>query len=149
MLSLTRHSPLTSTSPLDDVFDNFFQGFLRPVRWEGSQAGQQPAQLKMDVLEGDDAYTIHAEMPGVNKDDIQVTINGNQVTISAEINKRHEEKENEKLLRTERYYGKVYRSFALAQEVDENGAEAKYDAGVLELRLPKKAATAAKKITIQ
>lgn len=150
MANLTRYSPLATTplAPFDDVFDNLFQGFLRPMRWEGGQA-LQPSQIRMDVKETDDAYTVHAEIPGVKKDDIQVTIDGSQVTISAEVNKQQEEKDNEKVLRTERYYGKVFRSFTLGQDVDENGAQAKYNNGVLELRLPKKATSSAKKLSIQ
>lgn len=150
MANLTRYSPITTAAlaPFDDVFDNLFQGFLRPMRWEGGQA-LQPSQIRMDVKETDDAYTVHAEIPGVKKDDIQVTIDGSQVTISAEVNKQQEEKDNEKVLRTERYYGKVFRSFTLGQDVDENGAQAKYNNGVLELRLPKKATSSAKKLSIQ
>lgn len=150
MANLTRYSPITTAAlaPFDDVFDNLFQGFLRPMRWEGGQA-LQPSQIRMDVKEADDAYTVHAEIPGVKKDDIQVTIDGSQVTISAEVNKQQEEKDNEKVLRTERYYGKVFRSFTLGQDVDENGAQAKYNNGVLELRLPKKATSSAKKLSIQ
>lgn len=150
MANLTRYSPITTAAlaPFDDVFDNLFQGFLRPMRWESGQA-LQPSQIRMDVKETDDAYTVHAEIPGVKKDDIQVTIDGSQVTISAEVNKQQEEKDNEKVLRTERYYGKVFRSFTLGQDVDENGAQAKYNNGVLELRLPKKATSSAKKLSIQ
>jgi HSP20 family protein len=143
MMNITRYNPVNLTSPLDDVFGDFLHGFLQPVR------ALPQAQIRMDVTETEDAYTVHAEIPGVKKDDIQVTIEGAQVTISAEINKVQDDKDKDRLLRTERYYGNVFRSFTLAQEVDETGAEAKYDAGVLELRLPKKATTAARKLTIQ
>ncbi len=97
---------------------------------------------------------MHAEIPGVEKDNINVTIDGNQITISAEVAKNTEQKGNgeqdkEKVLRTERYYGKVFRTFTLGHDVEEEGAEAKYNAGVLELRLPKKATSTARKLTIQ
>jgi len=85
----------------------------------------------------------------VKKEDINVTINGNQVTISAEVKREREDKQGEKVLRSERYYGKAYRAFSLAQDVDEASAQAKYNEGVLELRLPKKAAVTAKKLSIQ
>jgi len=98
--------------------------------------------------EGDKAYTVHAEMPGVKKEDIHVTIDGNTVSISAEVKKDSEEKEGEKVLRSERYYGKVSRSFGLGQEVDEASASAKFNDGVLELVLPKKAPTASRTLTI-
>jgi HSP20 family protein len=85
----------------------------------------------------------------VKKEDIHVTIEGNQVSISAETKKEKEEKEGEKVLRSERYYGKVYRSFTLGHEVDEATATAKYNEGVLDLTLPKKATSSAKKLAIQ
>jgi len=101
------------------------------------------------VKEDDGAYVVQAEIPGVKKENINVTINGNQVAISAEIKREREDKQGEKVLRSERYYGKVYRAFSLAQDVDEGSAQAKYNEGVLELRLPKKAAVTSKKLAIQ
>ena len=92
---------------------------------------------------------MRAEIPGVKKDDIQVTINGNQVAITAEVKNHQEEKQGEKVLRSERYFGKVHRAFSLAQEVDEAAAQARYTDGVLELRLPKKVVAAARKLSIQ
>ena len=68
-----------------------------------------------------------------------MSIDGNQVSISAEVKSEKEEKQGEKVLRSERYYGKVYRAFSLAQEVDQENAKAKYENGVLELILPKRA----------
>ncbi len=106
-------------------------------------------QARMDVTEDDGAYNVRAEIPGVSKDDISVTIDGNQVAISAEVKHSHEDKQGEKVLRSERFYGKVYRAFSLARDVDEASAQAKYNEGVLELRLPKKAVVSAKKLSIQ
>jgi HSP20 family protein len=132
--------------PIDDTFDDLFRGFfMRPVRFDG----QQEIQLKMDVSEDDKAYTVHAEMPGVKKEDINVSIEGSQVAISAEVKKEKEVKEGEKLLRSERYFGRVYRALTLPQDVDEDTAQAKYDNGVLELVLPKRIAAKARSITIQ
>lgn len=142
MANITRFDPFDITvAPFDDLF----RGFFRPVRFEG-----QPQQMtiKMDVKENDKAYTVHAEIPGVKKEDIDVSVEGNQVTISAEVKKEKEEKEGEKLLRSERYYGKISRSFTLGSDVEDSQSEAKYSDGVLELTLPKKAATAAKKLAI-
>lgn len=137
---------VTRYNPVDDAFDDLFRGFLmRPVRVEG----QTDIQIKMDVKENEKAYTVHAEIPGVRKEDIHVTIDGNQVAISAEIRNEKEVKDGEKLLRSERYYGKVSRAFTLAQDVDEGSAVAKYNDGVLELSLPKKVAVSSKRITIQ
>lgn len=140
MANITRFDPfdISNTDPFDEVF----KGFFRPMRMDSQ------LQIKMDVKEDDKSYTVHAEMPGVNKEDIQVTIDGNQVSISAEVKQQKEEKEGEKVLRSERYYGKVARSFTLGSDVDESKAEAKYLHGVLELVLPKKAATSARKLTV-
>ena len=85
----------------------------------------------------------------MKKEDIHVTIDGNQVAISAEVKKEKEVKEGEKVLRSERYYGKVSRAFTLGQDVDEAAAQAKYANGVLELHLPKKVAPASRKLVIQ
>lgn len=133
-------------NPVDDAFDDLFRGFLmRPVRIEG----QPEVQIRMDVKENDKAYTVHAEIPGVKKDDIHVTIDGAQVSISAEVKSEKDVKEGEKVLRSERYYGKVSRAFTLGQDVDENAAQAKYHDGVLELTLPKKVAAASRRLTVQ
>jgi HSP20 family protein len=136
--------------PLDEAFDDLLRGFfVRPVGFEGSSSQAQPGQFRVDVSEAEHVYTIRAEIPGVKKDDINISIDGDQVAISAEIRNEKEAKDGERVLRTERYYGKVYRAFALGQPVDEDGASAKYADGILELTLPKKAAAQAKRITIQ
>jgi HSP20 family protein len=138
---------ITRWGPLED-FDDLFKGFmLRPIRADVGADSQ--VQLKMDVAEDEKAYTVRAEVPGVTKDEIQVSIDGNQISISAEVKREKEIKEGTKVLRSERYYGRVYRAFALAQDVDQEGAKAKYENGVLELVLPKKAANASKRLAIQ
>ena len=103
----------------------------------------------MDITEDDKSYTVHAEIPGVSKDDIHVTIEGNQVTLGAEVKREKDVKDGERLLRSERYYGSTYRSLTLPTEVDEASSEAKYDKGVLELKLAKKPALAGKRLTVQ
>jgi HSP20 family protein len=142
MANVTRFDPFQISGY--DPLENVFNGFFRPVRVEG----QPDIKIKMDVKEDDTGYAVHAEIPGVKKEDIHVTIDGNQVSISAEIKQEKEVKEGEKVLRSERYFGKVSRSFSLGNEIDESASQAKYNDGVLELRLPKKAATSAKKLTI-
>jgi len=139
MSNLIRFNP-------DDAFDDLFRGFLmRPILAEG----QHEVQIKMDVQESETAYTVHAEIPGVKKNDIHVSVEGNQVSISAELKNEKEVKDGKKLLRSERYYGKVSRTFTLLQEVDNDAVLAKYNDGVLELTLPKKAVVTHKRITIQ
>ncbi len=140
MASITRYSPL------DDAFDDFFKGFfVRPVSYEG----QKTVQIKMDVAESDDNYIVRADIPGVRKEDINVTIDGNRVAVSAEVKNEKDVRNGEKVLHTERYYGKVSRTFSLSQEIEEESAQAKYHDGVLELVLRKKAAAAARRLTIQ
>lgn len=147
MANLTRYDPfnLARLDPFGDIDDLFKGFFVRPVLFEG----QPQMQIKMDLKEDDKAYTVHADIPGVKKEDIHVSIEGNQVSISAETRMEKEEKKGEKVLRSERYVGKVARSFTLAHDVDEASAQAKYSDGVLELTLPKKAVSAARKLAIQ
>lgn len=129
-----------------DPFDDFFRGFfVRPVEMGASAEGPQ---LKMDVKENGQSYVVHAELPGIKKEDIHVAIDGGVVSITAERKQEKEVKEGERILRSERYYGKVSRSFQLGQDIDEAKAVAKFNDGVLELTLPKKAAAAAKRLTI-
>ncbi|MEI7612288.1 MAG: Hsp20/alpha crystallin family protein [Betaproteobacteria bacterium] len=133
-------------NPSDETFDDLFRGFfMRPVRFDGAQ----DVQIKLDVSEDSKAYTVHAEIPGVKKEDISVTIDGGQVAISAEVKNQKEIKDGEKVIRSERSYGKVSRSFALAQDVDESSAEAKYNDGVLTLTLPKLTTARSKNLTIK
>lgn len=137
---------LVRFNPVDDAFDDLFRGFfMRPVRMEGAPE----VQIKMDVKEDEKAYTVHAEIPGVNKEDISINIDGNQVAISAEVKNEKEVKEGEKVLRSERYYGKVSRAFTLGQDVDEATAQAKYNDGVLNLILPKKAVAQSRRVPVQ
>lgn len=140
---------MANITRFDEAFDDLLRGFfVRPVSFEGT-AHNHVAQFRVDVSEDESAYTIRAEIPGVKKDDISISIDGDQVAIGAEVKNEKEAKDGERVLRSERYYGKVQRAFQLGQTVDENAASAKYADGVLELMLPKKAATSAKRITIQ
>jgi HSP20 family protein len=91
---------------------------------------------------------VKADLPGVKKDDVKVEIDGNVVTISAESREEKDVKEEGKLIRSERYYGSLYRSFSLGHDVDESAATAKFTDGTLELVLPRKATSAVKKLAI-
>jgi HSP20 family protein len=134
-------------SPFDEAFDDLVRGFfVRPVSYE-HPAGA--VQFRVDVSENEKAYVLRAEIPGVKKEDINVTIDGDTVAISAEVRNEKEVKNGERMLRAERHYGKLYRAFTLGQEVEEAGTHARYADGVLELTLPKKAAVQAKRIAIQ
>jgi HSP20 family protein len=140
---------ITRFDPFNDLVDDLFKGFLvRPVAYEGSRSGALP-RIKVDVAEKNGTYQVTADLPGVKKEDIQVAIDGAQVTLSAEIRREKETADGERVLHAERTFGKVSRSFSLPLELDEAKAEAKFRDGVLELTLPKKAAAARRAITIQ
>jgi HSP20 family protein len=141
---------MATLTRFDDAFDDLLRGFfVRPVGLDGSQSQAAPAQFRVEVSEKEQAYLIRAEIPGVRKEDINISIDADQVAISAEVKNEKDAKEGERVLRAERYYGRMYRAFALGQPVDENAAAAKYQDGILELTLPKKAASQAKRIEIQ
>ncbi|QPN31009.1 Hsp20/alpha crystallin family protein [Diaphorobacter sp. JS3051] len=130
------NSLVTRGSLFDDFFKDFAPGFyVRPLHGDGLPT---PSQIKIDVKEDDAAYTVHAEVPGVPKEDIHISIDGNVVSLRAEVRQHDEKKEGEKVLRSERYFGAVARSFQLPVDVDATQAKAKYDNGVLTLTLPKK-----------
>jgi HSP20 family protein len=130
-----------------DNFENAMRRFFSPTAFEG-----EAPQLKMriDVTENDQGYTVKADIPGVKKEDINVRIDGNVVQIDAEARSEKETKGNgDKVLRSERYYGTISRTFSLAQDIDDSKVQAKYADGVLKLELPKKAPADARRIAIQ
>ncbi len=138
---------ITRYDPFGDLFDDFFKGFfIRPV---GFETEEPVRRMKIDVAEQNGEYKVLAELPGVKKEDIKVAIDGDQVSITAESSVERDAKDGERVLHRERYFGKVSRAFRLGQEIDEARASAKYNDGVLELTLPKKASAAAKQLTIQ
>lgn len=130
------------------LFDEFFRDvapgyFIKPLHGD-----PLPTQIKVDVSENASAYTVAAEVPGVAKDDIHVAVDGGVVTISAEVRQQDQQKKEDKVLRSERYFGQVSRSFQLPVEVDATAARAKYDNGVLTLTLPKKSQPGSKRLAI-
>ena len=134
-------------NPLEDTLENWFRGV--PV-WlpTPEKRAPEPTSFRMDVSENDKEYQVLAELPGVKKEEISITINGNEVAVSAEVKHEKVVKNGETVLCAERYYGKIQRAFSLGQEVDEASAQAKYNDGVLELTLPKKAVAAAKRLMV-
>jgi HSP20 family protein len=137
MSDFARLAPLRS---IDELFRELApRGALREV--------PEPT-LAVEVTENEQAYTIRAEIPGAKKEDIKVDLRGNRVSISAEIKREAQQKEGERLLRSELYYGQVQRTLVLEQEIDESKAEAKYNDGVLELILPKKTGGGGSKLQV-
>ena len=139
---------MTRGGLFDDFFRDVAPGFyIKPLHGD---ALPTPAQIKVDVKESGDAYTVQAEIPGVPKEDIQVAVEGNVVSLRAEVKQQDSTSQDEKTLRSERYYGAVSRSFQLASDIDQAQAKARYDNGVLTLTLPKKQAmSGAQRLTIE
>jgi HSP20 family protein len=132
---------------LDEFFKDVNPGFyIRPLHGDPLPS---PSQIKIDVKENEAAYTVHAEVPGVAKEDIQVAIDGNLVSLRAEVVQKDEQTKDDKLLRSERFYGAVERSFQLPMEIDSTQAKARYDNGVLTLTLPKKQGMQTQRLTIE
>ncbi len=127
-----------------EPIDDGLRALLRPWRLDTSAA----PSIKLDLTEAEGSYTVKAEIPGVRKEDIDVRVDGTLVTISAELKSEKEEKDGGRVLRRERQQGFASRSFTLACPVDEARAEAMYREGVLELKLPKKASSATKRLAV-
>lgn len=139
-------SSLISRSHLfDDLFKDFASGFfIKPLQTETLP---MPGQIRMDVKESQDCYTIEAEVPGVAKENIHVTIDGNTVTVKAEVRKE-ESRSGESSLCSERYYGAVSRSLSLPAGINSQQSQAHYDKGVLTLTLPKTSPTSTRELQI-
>ena len=142
MARLQVYDPFATTAGIDELF----RGYFAPVRRGESET---PQAIRVDVTENDQGYVVRAEVPGVRKDDIHVTIEGNQVTIASEVKRESEKKDGDRVIHTERYVGQMFRSFTLPSELDETSSEAKYENGVLELKLAKKPVIAGRKLTVQ
>lgn len=140
MANLIRNS---KPSQFDDLLKNFL---WRPV---GMMGDETELAIRSDVSEDDNTYFVNAELPGVKKDDIEITINGRQLSIRAEIKHEKEQKKGEKVVRSERYHGEVYRGFTLDQEANAAQAKAKYENGILHLEIPKMTGAQTKQIKIE
>jgi HSP20 family protein len=145
--------PLPAMRPVDDqfgrlvesMFHDMFAPFARSVGW--SDEGMSVPRL--DVTENEQAFEVQAELPGVKKEDVQVSIDGNRVSIEAACQQANEQRQGEQVVYSERSTRKYQRSFMLPSEVDDNGAAAKLEDGVLRLTLPKKSGASARRLTIQ
>ena len=141
------NSLVTRGSLFDDFFKDIAPGFyVRPLHGDGVPT---PSQIKVDVKETDGGYTVQAEVPGVPKEDIHVSIDGNVVSLRAEVRQHDQKTEGEKVLRSERYFGSVARSFQLPVDVDAAQAKAKYENGVLTLTLHKRQGGNAQRLSIE
>ena len=133
---------------VNDELDNLLEGFFRPLHRKselGPQSGTIPA---MDVTERENEYVIHMDMPGVSREDVDITLADGVLTICGEIKRQHEEKAGDRVIREERCYGRLSRSVRLGSHIDEKQVSAHYKDGVLELTLPKAEEVKPKKITV-
>jgi HSP20 family protein len=129
---------MTNISLLDPMTQQINRIFHNLVPREWPFEKTFGGEMKIDLSEDKQNYIVRADLPGVNKEDIQVEIDGNRVTISAHTQSVKEEKKGETVIHSERYEGKIYRSFSLDGGIDQAHAEAAFKNGVLELKLPKK-----------
>ena len=132
-------------NPFEEFFNDFGKGFwVKPF----AVPGETEVKMKIDVKEDEKAFTVHAEIPGVKKEDIQIDVDDDEVSLRAEVKREKEEKKDEKVVYSERSYGMVSRSFTLPSDVDARAAKADYKDGVLNLTLPKKANGSSKRVAI-
>lgn len=132
----------------NSLFDDFFREvpgfFVRPLHGD-----PLPETIRIDVKEAGNSFVVSAEVPGVSKENIHVDIDGNEVSIRAEVKQEDAQTEDERVLRSERFFGSVARSISLPAEIDESASKARYEHGVLTLTLPKKSRTGQARITIE
>lgn len=159
-MNLVRRNPSSMASyrprAFDDQFgrlvENMFEDMLSPFTHPGALSQSAPDSAvspRLNVSETDKAFEVQAELPGVRKEDVKVAVEQQRVTIEGESKRETEQREGENVLYSERSASKFMRSFVLPVEVDEAGAEARMENGILTLTLPKKQGSAAKRITIQ
>lgn len=118
---------------MNRAFDGFFRGDLLDSGSFFSE-GWSPA---VDISESSDSYSIYAELPGIKKDDVKITMNGNVITLRGE-KKNESEKKERTFNRIERSYGVFERSFTLPVTVKSEAIEARYNDGILTITLPKR-----------
>jgi len=138
--------------PSSSLFDEFFSDFFNRSGWSVPAVALPTAvRARTDVIDKGDKYAVTVDLPGVRKEDIQVSIDGARVAITAENKSEREvkDKDGAKVLHTERYATSYARSFELPDEVSEDGADAAFENGVLRLTLPKRAQAVAKRLTVR
>ena len=143
MTSVTRWDPFSDLrTTMDRLFDD---GFARPRRLISSEA--YTATFPVEVSETEDELEVKAALPGVNPDEVEITVQNDVLTIKAEHKDTTEEKKRD-YYRREIRYGSFHRAMTLPVSVDSDKAEATYENGVLQLRLPKAAALRARQIKV-
>ena len=146
LVPMTREAREMARS-FDRLFDDTFGGLLgTPAAGKGEVAARSPA---LDVAESERAYTVKLDMPGVKKEDVKVTVEGRRVSVQAQSETTEEKKEGDRVIYRERSMASYARSFTLPVDVDQAGATAELEEGVLTLELPKRAAATSAQIAIR
>jgi len=147
------NAPLAAYRPMEDQFGRLVESMLGdmfgPLTRAGGWNDEGMTMPRLDVKETDQGFEVQAELPGVKKDDVRVSIDGNRVSIEAECQHSNEQRQGEQVVYSERSTRKYQRSFMLPSDVDDGGAEAKLEDGVLRLTLPKKTGGSAHRLTVQ
>ena len=140
--------PFSWLSGFRDDLDQFFDRKLAP--WQASEGELLEGAWSpmVDVCEDKDNVLVRADLPGLNKEEIDLSILGNTLTIKGE-KKSETEVDEENYHRVERSYGLFQRTVELPSDVDQDKVDASYKDGVLEVKLPKKEAVKGKKIAIK
>jgi HSP20 family protein len=115
----------------DSLFDDFFPAMKL------DREGKSLFAPKVDIREKDGHYEVTAELPGVKKDDIHVTVHDGVLTLEASVEQEDKEEKEGRIIRQERRYGSYARSFALGGDVHEKDIQASFNDGVLKLTVPK------------
>lgn len=148
MTRLTRwNRPTRNLSSLQREVNDLFEDFF-PTR--DSDEGEHRSAVwspRVDISETEDSHVISMDLPGLTKDDVEITLENNVLKVSGEREMSREEKEGD-YSRIERSYGRFFRSFNLGQGVDPAEIEATHENGVLTIRLPKTEREKTKKIEI-
>ncbi len=150
MALVTRYEPWSVLNQLQRELERSFESLRSDlVRGEGeAPAAAAEWAPAVDIKEEDNQYVVHADLPGVKPEDIEVTLESGVLTIKGHREtEAKEEKEGYK--RVERIYGTFFRRFSLPETVDEENIAAKYENGVLTITIPKKAQVLPKKISVQ
>lgn len=148
-MKLTKWDPFRD---VEDMFDRYVRSMNLPMRWRGGADRFLPDtgewSPRVDIAETDNNYQITAEIPGIKREDIKISIEEGVLTLRGERKEEKEEK-GRKFHRMERFYGTFSRSFALPQNVDENHVEANFHDGLLTLQIPKMEAEKPKSIEVK
>lgn len=138
-------NPFVGAGLLDELFRDVNPGyFIKPLHGDAL-----PHQMRVDVRENAEAFVVEAEIPGAGKDQIHVDVDGNQITIRAQVSQQDRQSEGEKVLRAERYFGELTRRFQLSTEIDEQASKARYDNGILHLLLAKKRKKSGQRLSVE